>query len=431
MGKKKDKVPAPGKFPKTKRVEKEHKGKWNVWLKTKATFDLLPGKMIEWEGTMVVAKALEKNTTITSIDFSHNNMGDDGLKYLAQVLKVNNFIKNLNVSCNGIGDGGGLSIAGALLTNRSLTDLNMLGNELTCISAQALGTALRTNLDLTKINLSWNKIGHRGAKVLAAAMEKNQLFQLDLGGQSGPLKDSPGLSDEGTQYICEAWKKWGVKGIHNNLCLWHNDIGKKGAAAIADLLHDHELIMDLNISWNSIGDDGLDKISNALIAGKTVLKNGNFAHNIIGDIGGREIAKVLELSLTTLEKINLSNNDIGDAGAEAIAKAMSKNTTLKQLDLSHNKIGPPGAAFLAEMISSNKHLMSLQLQRNHFGEDSKTLLSEAMRKSESTTRDPRSQVPTPMRVNYGATDDDNPYTDYIQKSSAPEDERERKPSTKV
>ncbi|KAJ9472921.1 RAN GTPase-activating protein 1 [Diplonema papillatum] len=413
MGKKKDKVPQPGKFPKTKKVEKECKGKWATWLKTKTTIDFLPGRMVEWDGAMVLAKALEKNGTVTNIDFSHNNVGDEGMTFLAGALKTNANIRILNVSCNNIGDGGGLALASALLTNRSLTDVNMLGNQLTCVSAQALGNVLKINWDLIRLNLSWNNIGHRGAKALAAAMEKHTLFTVDLGGQGG-------LGDDGCTYICDAWKEYGKDGVHNNLALWQNDIGKAGAQAVATLLQERALVIDLNLSWNSIGSEGLLRIGRALVAsppGKTTLKSVNVSHNIVGNTGAKEFAKVLEMSFPTLEKINLSNNEVSDEGADALAKALAKNTTLKHLDLSRNKIGDEGARAFGEAVRANKTLMTLQLQHNAFGDDSKTLLSDCMRGSETTTRDTRAPGPVPVRVNYGATDDENPYAEYIQKSA--------------
>ena len=397
---KKDKVPAPGKFPKTKKVEKECKGKWANWLKTKTTIDYLPGKMIEWDGTMVLAKALEKNQTVMNMDFSHNLMKDDGLKFLAQTFKINACMRNINLSCNAIGDGGGLALASALMTNRTLTAINLLGNELTCITAQAFGNVLKVNTELTQLNLTWNKIGHRGARALAASMEYNRLAVVEMGGQQS-------LGDESVQYLCDALKAHGQKDVHTHIALWHNDIGKRGANAIASLLCDNEIVQDLNISWNSIGSEGLESLSQSLISGKSFLRSVNVAHNIVGDCGAKEFAKVLEMSIPTLEKVNISNNTIGCVGAAALAAAVAKNTTLKHLDMSCNQVADEGAAAFVTMIRENKHLMTLQLQKNLFTDALKTSLSEAMRASESTTRDARSAVPAQIRVNYGAADDDN------------------------
>eukprot|EP01063_Lacrimia_lanifica_P012790 TRINITY_DN19492_c0_g1_i1.p1 TRINITY_DN19492_c0_g1~~TRINITY_DN19492_c0_g1_i1.p1 ORF type:complete len:418 (+),score=181.49 TRINITY_DN19492_c0_g1_i1:129-1382(+) len=414
MGKgKKDKVPAPGKFPKTKKVEKECKGKWASWLKTKMTIDFLSGRMVEWDGAMVLAKALEKNIQVTSIDFSYNNIQDQGCGFLALALKTNNMIRVLNLSANNIGDGGGLALASSLMTNRALTDLNFLGNDLTCNTAQAFGNVLKVNLDLAKVNLSWNRIGARGARALMGSMEQNQLCVVELGGQTSG--NSAGLGDDGCRHVCDAFKKHGNKDIHNSLNLWHNDIGKLGGVSVGDLLCDHELIRDINLSWNSLGSDGVASLVAGLLVGKTVLRTLSLMHNIVGDIGAKELARVLE-HVTTLERLTLSYNMIGDSGAEAIANAVGGNKTLKHLDLSFNNIGSAGGQAFVKCIQTNQHLATLYLQKNNMQEADKTALSEAMRSSQSPHREPSNANPVPLRVNYGAADDDDPYADLIARA---------------
>jgi Ran GTPase-activating protein (RanGAP) involved in mRNA processing and transport len=51
--------------------------------------------------------------------------------------------------------------------------------------------------------------------------------------------------------------------------------------------------------------------------------------------------------------LDLSYNSIGDDGAKALAEALKTNSTLTTLDLQNNSIGPDGAKALAEALKTN------------------------------------------------------------------------------
>eukprot|EP01062_Namystynia_karyoxenos_P066497 TRINITY_DN60423_c0_g1_i1.p1 TRINITY_DN60423_c0_g1~~TRINITY_DN60423_c0_g1_i1.p1 ORF type:complete len:547 (+),score=179.64 TRINITY_DN60423_c0_g1_i1:91-1641(+) len=426
----KEQLPASGKA-KLKKAEKaagKAKGKVATWLKmARMPSDFLAGQLLEADGMQCLAKQLEK-AQLTDINLSHNNLGDDGMKFLCNALKANNQLRKLNVSANSVGDGGGLAFGTMLCRNRILDYVNLSGNQLTCTSVEAIATALRVRQDpedgvtITTIDLSWNFVQHRGCRAVAKAMDRCTTpagpygrFVVILGGQAGPFErprkdrkegerneSAAGIGDEGCINLCEGLKRCQLPNCHDSLQLWHNDIGKDGAKALAELLRANECITDANLSWNSLGSDGGEKIGNLLV-GPTVLRTLNLSHNIIGRTGGVSLAQIIDRSLPSLTMLNLSHNELEVEASNALAKALTTNTTLKKLDISYNpNIGASKEADLGgdderprwqprqghahvtawqEMIQANKHMMQVSMQMCELSEEARDFMRDAVKLS--------------------------------------------------
>jgi hypothetical protein len=78
----------------------------------------------------------------------------------------------------------------------------------------------------------------------------------------------------------------------------------------------------------------------------------------------KALAEVLKTN-TTLTKLNLSKNSIGNQGASAFAEALKTNTTLTTLDFSWNYIDIKGAKKLVEAMKINSTLTTLYLKGNY------------------------------------------------------------------
>lgn len=59
---------------------------------------------------------------------------------------------------------------------------------------------------------------------------------------------------------------------------------------------------------------------------------------------------------TTLVELNLSYNNLGDQGARKIAKFLLKNKILTHLNLASNSIGYDGSRYLSQAIKLNTTL---------------------------------------------------------------------------
>jgi Leucine-rich repeat (LRR) protein len=190
---------------------------------------------------------------------------------------------------------------------------------------------------------------------------------LDLSGQE--------LGDEEALLLAEALK-------HNThvkkIKLWGNNIGDRGAAAIALVstleevnLADNKItaigclalsnsffIKKLNISGNAIGDKGIIFFSN-----NASLLELEAASCDISAIGANDVFEKNK----TLKKIDFSSNPLGHEGV----KLLKFNNTLVEVALAYTAIGDEGAAHIA----NNRSLKTADLSNNGITDSGATALA--------------------------------------------------------
>ena len=105
-----------------------------------------------------IAKALEKNNTLTTLNLPQNNISNIGATALAKALKINNTLTTLNLQQNDIGDEGVFALAEALKTNNTLTTLNLQQNDIGNEGVNRLVHVLfrRENESLIDIDFKYN-----------------------------------------------------------------------------------------------------------------------------------------------------------------------------------------------------------------------------------------------------------------------------------
>ena len=99
--------------------------------------------MIRSEGVKPLAKALEVNASLTSLDLGWNQISPEGGTAVAEALKVNASLTSLDIYDTQIGNEGAKSLADALRVNASLTTANLLRNNLDAESAALLASAAK------------------------------------------------------------------------------------------------------------------------------------------------------------------------------------------------------------------------------------------------------------------------------------------------
>lgn len=154
----------------------------------------LEGNPIMPQGAIVLAEALEVNKALISLNLGNNSLGADSMILvghsipgrksqfysslndvkgfavaLAKALQENRTLTSLNLESNHIKDESIEVLAKALAVNGTLTSLNLKDNESGNVGAIALADALKVNRTLTSLNLERNKIGSIGVVMLAAS----------------------------------------------------------------------------------------------------------------------------------------------------------------------------------------------------------------------------------------------------------------------
>ena len=221
------------------------------------------------------------NTTLEHIDLRWCRMGPVGAQHLAHALCVSTSVKTLKFSHNPLGDEGAKALA------------EMLGGN----GAESSGTV---NTTLEHVDISWCHIGPEGAQHLAQALCINTSVKtLDL--SSNPLNDA------GAKAIAEMLGGNGVESSGTvNTTLEHVDlggcsIGRVGAQHLAQALRVNTSVKTLELTHNSIGDEGAKAIAE-MLGGNGAESSGNVNITLehvnlslcsIGPVGAQHLAQAL------------------------------------------------------------------------------------------------------------------------------------------
>jgi hypothetical protein len=130
----------------------------------------------------VVASVLSKCNQYSVINLSGNLLRDPGTTAIARCLQRNVAIRTLDVRSNNIGVAGGVKLAEALEVNGTLDELDLSGisginrNHIGTAGCAAMGKALALNESLRTLYISSNGIGGEGVTALAEARTHRAVF---------------------------------------------------------------------------------------------------------------------------------------------------------------------------------------------------------------------------------------------------------------
>jgi len=155
----------------------------------------------------------------------------------------------------------------------------------------------------------------------------------------------------------------------------------------------------LKLSYGGLGDVGAVAVAEELW--KTSARRVHTVHmdiNDIGDKGAIAIADLIEHQKEGCAEGQtvdcgvhtwmLDDNDIGDRAANYLADALEKNKLVVELDLSNNLIDNQGTATLSHALRNNHHLTKMDFRFNrHTDEYHMDLLHEIIRRNRHFDRD--------------------------------------------
>lgn len=215
--------------------------------------------MGDWH-TVILAAALETNSTLQRVDIHENNIGDVGTCALARVLEKNTTLKALDMHSNAACAAGLNAIGDMLKVNRTLELLNISNQfgidgeqdglaQLNDDTVWALGEGLENNHGLLYLYMDSGTIGDAGAYALAEGLRKKTdpgLKNLQVGNHvfrdEGFVSFAVGLKND------KSLERLNLGGDH--------PAGQRAWSAFARLLKTHKKLMWLNIGEN---DGSVDK----------------------------------------------------------------------------------------------------------------------------------------------------------------------------
>ena len=201
--------------------------------------------------------------------------------------------------------------------------MDLSDNEIGPAGVVAIADAVRlgTCRAITAVSVSGNPGGeihpHKSpstaAQVLHGCCAANVLRNAGEGEALKSVGDR-GLGDDGAEEVARYLsQERGYSHRHRAVGLQHNDIGPRGARALAEALASLPKLDEVAMYSNRIGGEG-----------------------------ARWLARMVK-SCPTLRVLDVGGNGIGDAGCIALAEAIVNHPSMEELHLDHNGIGAEGA----------------------------------------------------------------------------------------
>ena len=242
-----------------------------------------------------------------------------------------------------IGDEGCRILSNSLLSHHdnsysSEFELNLYGNDITDKSSSLIVSLLSSNYPITKLNVSNNKLSsstdiifkslHHNTVLTELLLEKTSLRSSDMQllGQMLTSNNTLSVMDisgndigpDGCQYLADC------RNISLNKLIIHRcNLRVSGADKIGIMLC-HSSITSVDLSWNSIGDVGVEKLVEHLKSNKTI-KHLDLWDNGITSNGASHLRKLFSLNHTTVNSIELGWNPLKDEGVDLILQSITIN----------------------------------------------------------------------------------------------------------
>ncbi|MDP5110348.1 MAG: hypothetical protein NWP47_03060 [Rickettsiaceae bacterium] len=269
--------------------------------------------------------------------------------------------------------------------NINSKELDLSDRNIDDFIAQQIAPSIKECTQLEELNLNDNNISTQGIKAITESISSKNLKVL--------LVNDNYINDAGVQYIADLMLK--QKNLefltisHLNINEPENCITNQGAKILAKSIEQAPMLHTIILSENSIKNDGLKAIIEAINIHNSVidlqvdsndiddlsesaealknnrsLKKIDFSANNLGDEGAKILSTILEIGNINLAELILINCEIKDEGVRYLASALKKNDTLESLFLESNEIKDQGAEYLATMLETNNALVMLYLNNN-------------------------------------------------------------------
>lgn len=296
-------------------------------------------------GVRDIGKYMYIKSSLTCLDLEGNDINGDAISPLRLNEKNICPLKSLNLSSNPLGQEGGMSLAHALAKNNSLKALyiNNCGIPLTSLIAIFTSLSRSTSSSLTAVDEEGNSNFNPESSCL-------EIFEIDR-----PLLwSNSNKEEEGTDHLsrlilCDT--------PLSTLSLCQHNMQDFGARLLSDsLARSLGCMISLNLERNNIGVAGTEAIASFLIIQSQQQESG-------------VIPKNRKFTGPGLQTLKLSYNIIGNDGANALSEALKVNKSLTELTIKNNKIDE-GLSSIAEALEVNNTIKKISIFGNNFNEKS-------------------------------------------------------------
>lgn len=131
-------------------------------------------KLISDTGVLEIVEAMKENTTVISMDFSNMCfIGYSGVIAIAKLLETNEIITSLNLKGNDVRNEGAISLAEMLTKNNTLTSLNLTYTRIGGEGMKAIVISMSKNTTLTELHIGHNFSSNEANNEIAKMIKDN------------------------------------------------------------------------------------------------------------------------------------------------------------------------------------------------------------------------------------------------------------------
>jgi Ran GTPase-activating protein (RanGAP) involved in mRNA processing and transport len=327
----------------------------------------LPKNGLTTESVPSLARIIQQTELLREIDLSDNEIKPEGLSFLLDhaLLLPTCLLESIHLSNNKLGPKGASVIASLLRAEHSLRELSLSHNSFGR-SIKSMGLYLGR---LVRLDLSQNKLGDRGAHIIGEVLAAPEclLEVLDLSNNK--------IGYSGAYHLADAFIKGHNKSLQI-LNLMDNNIETEGAEAFGVVLKFSHTLRELNLSRNSIGDNGVRLIAQGIIENEdTCLQSLDVSWNGIKDAGAGFLAEML-MQNSALTHLNLKCNFICDSGMKVLAESLKADMALEVLNLVGNQMRDP-SPFIHVVCCHPIKLKTLYFEQNVLTDEAENQLHAA------------------------------------------------------
>lgn len=278
------------------------------------------------ENIEALSSALSYKSSLHTLNLSSNKLGDEAVKHLCQALLDSPCkLQSLQLEGCDITQASCEDLSAVLSSKPSLIEFcigeNSIGDAGTAILCQGIQNP---NCKVEKLWLWECNITAAGCKELAKVIgTKETLKEISLLGNL--------LTNEGVEFLCQ-----GLKDPKTKLqSIWLRDCGLTAACckSISSALSVNSVLKELHLDGNCIGDEGVIDICEGVRSSSCKLESLWLGHSSLTAVCCEALAKVI-VEKTSLLELDVSYSHIGDEGVFKLCEAVKNpNCNLKYLIL--------------------------------------------------------------------------------------------------
>ena len=251
--------------------------------------------------------------TLKLVDLDYCHIGDEGCRIVINSLlshdNWNSSKFDLNLNGYDITDKSSLLIASLLSSNCPITKLSVIKKN----SIDTMFKSLLKNNVLTELVLQCDQLG--GRSLSSSDMQSlGQMLASNTTLRVMDISNNDIVADDITD-----WRNISLNKLIMNGC----KLGDSGADKIGKILcHNKKSISSIDLSRNSIGNEGVEKFVAHLKSNITIKHLGLWNNNITSN-GANHLMKVFSLNHTTVNSIELGKNPLKDKGVDLILQSIT------------------------------------------------------------------------------------------------------------